>query len=140
MAEVKYTPFDLAKAKAGAKIMTRGGRPARILRYDLLNGKSEKQLAVAVVIDEVELVDSYPRNGLYHGKGIDRRDLVMCPEEKDSKTIVLTKEDATAISVAEGFIRGSSSFFIGERSETLARLAMSLSQIRDKYDRQFEEE
>ncbi len=31
----KFKPFDLEAAKAGAPVMTRDGRPARILAFDL---------------------------------------------------------------------------------------------------------
>jgi hypothetical protein len=33
--EYKFKPFDLEAAKAGAPVMTRAGRPARILSYCL---------------------------------------------------------------------------------------------------------
>lgn len=33
--EYKFKPFDLEAAKAGAPVMTRAGRPARILAFDL---------------------------------------------------------------------------------------------------------
>lgn len=35
----KFKPFDLEASKAGAPVMTRDGRPARILAFDV---KSEK--------------------------------------------------------------------------------------------------
>ena len=138
--EDNYKPFDLEKAKAGAKVMTRGGRIVEILKFDR---KDDYYPIVALVTNSKGKEDilTYTECGCnccVVKETID--DLVMCPEDNNSKMIVLTKEDATAISVAEGFIQGCTTFFMGERSKSLARLAASLSQIRKKYDNQFEEE
>lgn len=65
---VRRIPFDIEKAKQGAKVITRNGNSARILCYDR---KSETDPIVALVLqpnedeDEEEIV-SYTNNGEFY--------------------------------------------------------------------------
>ena len=81
----KFKPFDLEAAKAGAPVMTRDGRPARILAFDV---KSEEYPIVAVVPThdgKYESVEVYTKNGKYNNDEYDDiknecdYDLVMAP-------------------------------------------------------------
>lgn len=67
----KFKPFDLEAAKAGAPVMTRDGRPVRILAFDV---KSEEYPVVAVVPThdgKYESVEVYTKNGQYNDDGYD---------------------------------------------------------------------
>lgn len=62
----KFKPFDLEASKAGAPVMTRDGRPVRILAFDV---KSEEYPVVAVVPThdgKYESVEVYTKNGKYN--------------------------------------------------------------------------
>jgi hypothetical protein len=59
---MKLLPFDLEKAKNGAKVVTRGGRPARIICTDK---KGTRPLVALVVDDDGEISLSYFASGLY---------------------------------------------------------------------------
>ncbi len=64
--EQKFKPFDLEAAKAGAPVMTRDGRPVRILAFDV---KSEEYPVVAVVPThdgKYESVEVYTKSGKYN--------------------------------------------------------------------------
>lgn len=83
--EQKFKPFNLEAAKAGAPVMTRDGRPARILAFDV---KSEEYPVVAVVPThdgKYESVEVYTKNGQYNDDEYDDiknecdYDLVMAP-------------------------------------------------------------
>lgn len=63
-------PFNVEKAKKGAKVITRDGKPARILSYDL---KGNPYSIVAAITDENgrEQVENYTIDGRfdpYHGE------------------------------------------------------------------------
>lgn len=68
---VRLVPFDIEKAKQGAKLVTKEGMNARIICYDR---KSEDFPIVAAVMDtedddsDEELV-SYTKNGTYYNDG-----------------------------------------------------------------------
>lgn len=83
--EQKFKPFDLEAAKAGAPVMTRDGRPVRILAFDV---KSEEYPVVAVVPThdgKYESVEVYTKSGKYNDDEYDDvkaecdYDLVMAP-------------------------------------------------------------
>ena len=64
MNKTKLVPFDVEKAKNGAKVVTRCGYPARIGFYDV---KNEIYPILALVQDgEYELPYSFTKNGRYH--------------------------------------------------------------------------
>lgn len=74
-------PFDLEKAKAGAKVCTRNGLKVEILRFDVKN--PNYQIA-ALITDEngVEYYQNYTKDGKYYGsKTEDHRDLIMTPSK-----------------------------------------------------------
>ena len=60
----KFKPFDLEAAKAGAPVMTRAGRPARILAFDL---KAADECPIVVAIEthdgKSEVVRTYTKYG-----------------------------------------------------------------------------
>lgn len=62
--ENKFKPFDLEAAKAGAPVMTRSGRPARILAFDL---KTADECPIVVAIEthdgKSEVVRTYTKYG-----------------------------------------------------------------------------
>jgi hypothetical protein len=62
--EYKFKPFDLEAAKAGAPVMTRAGRPARILAFDL---KADDECPIVVAIEthdgKSEVVRTYTKYG-----------------------------------------------------------------------------
>lgn len=62
--EYKFKPFDLEAAKAGAPVMTRAGRPARILAFDL---KAADECPIVVAIEthdgKSEVVRTYTKYG-----------------------------------------------------------------------------
>lgn len=76
--EYKFKPFDLEAAKAGAPVMTRAGRPARILAFDL-KAADECPIVVAIETDDgkSEVVRTYTK----YGYAVDEYDddLMMAP-------------------------------------------------------------
>lgn len=78
----KLKPFDLEAAKAGAPVVTRDGRSARIICTDLKNGIYS---VIALIPNEYEGEDfeTYTINGKYHCGGFeDCRDLFMAPTKR----------------------------------------------------------
>lgn len=74
-------PFDLEKAKAGAELRTRDGRPARIICWDR---QSDGFPIVALVSNgEREDIYKYPESGEKLGYKLDALDLFMAPEKKE---------------------------------------------------------
>ena len=66
---VRMVPFDLEKAKQGAKLVTRDGSDARIICYDC---KAEAYPIAALVFspdDNEEEIVSYTKNGTYYDDG-----------------------------------------------------------------------
>lgn len=65
----KKIPFNIEKAKAGAKVETRNGRPARIVCYDK---KPETYPILALVkYKDSEYPIAYAANGRYCPQGVD---------------------------------------------------------------------
>lgn len=74
-------PFDLEKAKAGAKVCTRNGNPARIIAFDA-KMKSHSIVALVDLHDDSrgEYVISYTNAGCFNFDGTTSiYDLVMAP-------------------------------------------------------------
>lgn len=68
--------FDLEKAKAGAPVCTRDGRPVRILCYDLKGG--DYPIVACAERDNVEIVILCTADGhLYDNGDINSFDLMM---------------------------------------------------------------
>lgn len=76
--ECKFKPFDLEAAKAGAPVMTRAGRSARILAFDL-KAADECPIVVAIETDDgkSEVVRTYTKYGYAADEYDD--DLIMAP-------------------------------------------------------------
>lgn len=72
-------PFDLEKAKAGAKVYTRNGYKVEILRF---NVKNPDYPIIALITDNngIETCQAYTKYGKYYkNSDKDFRDLVMAP-------------------------------------------------------------
>lgn len=84
MEEIKYKPFDLEKAKAGAKVMTKSGHPARVICTDFKNDdKAFPIIAVVMNNSGFEDFDIYTEDGRFSTYGESDADLVMCPEKHE---------------------------------------------------------
>lgn len=75
-------PFDLEAAKNGAKLITRDGRPARIVCWDR---KDEDYPLCALLEDKEghEQYYSYTKNGRIYLEGEDEFDLFMAPTKHE---------------------------------------------------------
>ena len=74
-------PFDLEAAKAGAKVITRGGNPVRILATDM---KHHTYKIVGLVdFDFVESLKSWTIDGKYAEGDESMVDLFMAPVKKE---------------------------------------------------------
>lgn len=74
-------PFDLGKAKAGAQVCTRGGKPARIICFD--RDDANRPLITLVKEEDGEYVMSHSLDGKRNPKGVSEEDLMMVPEKKE---------------------------------------------------------
>lgn len=89
----KLLPFDLEAAKAGAKVVTRDGRPARIVCFDL---KNEQSLLVVVHDNEgVESPETYYKNGKYSDRNT-VWDLFLAPKPVKRWRVVYRGDDDNA--------------------------------------------
>ncbi len=78
--EQKFKPFDLEAAKAGVPVMTRDGRPARILAFDLKADEHPIAAAIETHDGKYEVVRAYTECGNYNDTvDEDDYDLVMAP-------------------------------------------------------------
>ena len=62
MCEMKLIPFDVEKAKAGAQVITRNGRPVTICRYDVKN-KDYPILGLVELVDGKEVPQAFTESG-----------------------------------------------------------------------------
>lgn len=62
MCEMKLIPFDAEKAKAGAQVITRNGRPVTICRYDVKN-KDYPILGLVELVDGKEVPQAFTESG-----------------------------------------------------------------------------
>lgn len=60
--EMKLIPFNVEKAKAGAQVITRNGRPVTICRYDVKN-KDYPILGLVELVDGKEVPQTFTENG-----------------------------------------------------------------------------
>lgn len=74
----KTKPFDLEKAKAGAKLVTRRGIPARIVCYD---AKGDYPVIAIVDEDDEEIPRNYTVCGRYSRFGQSQEDLFIVEED-----------------------------------------------------------
>lgn len=76
---MNYKPFSIEQAKAGKPVITRDGRPARIVCFDR---KQEAYPLFGFSGESEEYVYCWTLDGKYHGNGESPYDLFMAPEEK----------------------------------------------------------
>ena len=88
MNKTRRIPFDVNKAKAGAKIITRNKRPVRILDYNLKS--LDTPIVAAVMEDTYEHVFKYKINGKHWCKDLYEFDLFI---EEDVKTRQMTNQE-----------------------------------------------
>lgn len=75
-------PFDIEKAKAGAPVQTRNGKPARILAYDFKSSSYPVAAAVEAHLGG-ESLQCYTDKGYYYDSGKEEElDLVMAPVKR----------------------------------------------------------
>lgn len=72
-------PFDIEKAKAGAEVVTRDGREARILAFDFVS--SDGQPIIAAIYDgTIETISQHKTNGAFYTMAREsNQDLMMAP-------------------------------------------------------------
>ena len=80
---MKTKKFDIEKAKAGAKVVTRDGRPARIICFDR---QGELSIVALIAFDKYERVGSYYYNGKFDKEVDSDIDLLLVSEEKEELT------------------------------------------------------
>ena len=92
--KTKLIPFDLAKAKAGAKIVTRGGKTARLVDCNLRNSEN-RNLLVVIEDDKKSYTYDYSSNGIFFDSEVNTsvNDLFI-EEEVESE---LNKKQSTPI-------------------------------------------
>lgn len=79
--------FDLAKAKSGAPVCTRDGKPARIICWDANN--PDYPIVALVGGDDIEDVEIYTDDGFWlRDKVNDGKDLVMAPVKHEGWVII----------------------------------------------------
>lgn len=79
-------PFDLEKAKAGHRVVTRDGRPVRIVCYDRKINNYPILALVPAKFDDVEIIVKYTLNGRYLLVGENEFDLMMAPVKHEGWT------------------------------------------------------
>lgn len=80
MNKTKRIPFDVEKAKKGAKVVTRNGCSVRILDYNLKS--IDTPIVAAVMEDTYEHVFKYKINGKHDCKDLYKFDLFIIEEVK----------------------------------------------------------
>ena len=89
----KLLPFDLEAAKAGAKVVTRDGRPARIVCFDLAN--RHDHIAAALDCGEFESVWMFTPEGRA-SVGRDADTLFMAPTPVKRWRVIYRDDDNAA--------------------------------------------
>ena len=86
--KTKKVPFDIERAKAGAKVVTRKKQPVRILDYNLK--RPDTPIVAAVMGDTFERVFCYKNNGKHECKDLNEYDLFI---EEEVKTRSMTNQE-----------------------------------------------
>lgn len=71
-------PFDLEKAKAGKPVVTRDGRPVRIICWD----RNKTDYPIVALVGDKEVISSFTTNGSFSLGEQDPKDLFMAIEKK----------------------------------------------------------
>lgn len=91
-------PFDLAKAKAGAKLKTRSGLPVEIFKWDARGDYPIRGIVIAEKEDKSEI---WALDGSYdYNHRPDTFDLVIVEEVEEPDTIKIAKTDNGAVVIA----------------------------------------
>lgn len=78
--EYELIPFDIEKAKQGAKVVTRDGHDVRILCYDSKN-RSNQPIVTEIYIDDEVILVTHAEDGTYlHTGAEDDYDLMIAEE------------------------------------------------------------
>lgn len=88
MSKTRRVPFDVAKAKEGAKIVTRNKKSVRILDYNLKS--IDTPIVAAVMEDTYEHVFQYKINGKHECKSLYEFDLFI---EEEVETRRMTNQE-----------------------------------------------
>lgn len=75
----KLLPFDLEAAKAGAKVVTRDGRPARVVCFDKISQEEGLSLVALISNEDYEYMISLYKNGRVFRASEESADLFMAP-------------------------------------------------------------
>lgn len=75
----KLLPFDLEAAKAGAKVVTRDGRPARVVCFDKISQEEGLSLVALISNEDYEYMISLYKNGRVFRASEESEDLFMAP-------------------------------------------------------------
>lgn len=95
MREKKYEPFDIEKAKAGAKVMMRNGIGVEILKFD---GRGDYPLIGYCKRENEDVPDNWCENGSCYTTGVESdEDLVMCPEDEEYADVDVIKQALQSI-------------------------------------------
>lgn len=93
--ETKLKPFDLEAAKAGAKVITRDGRPVRILCFD----RKDNQCPIVGLVSREygEGLVSFAEDGRYIPDAVSSSDLFMAPEKHEGYVLVIRCKDGVVL-------------------------------------------
>lgn len=76
-------PFDLAKAKAGAKLKTRSGLPVEIYKWD---ARGDYPIRGSIIFEEEDKQGSWRLDGFFHNPNVtEPSDLVIVEEVEESE-------------------------------------------------------
>ena len=91
-------PFDLEKAKVGAKLKTRSGLPVEIFKWD---ARGEFPIKGMIKEENQNLTACWLTGGFWRGNGISHPfDLVIVEEVEEPDTIKIAKTDNGAVVIA----------------------------------------
>lgn len=102
--------FNLEAAKAGAPVVTRDGRQARIICFD----RKETKYAIIALIEAAhssgEFIESFTSDGHYGHSSFDHLDLFMKPTKKEG-WVVIYPNGKVGVSIHE--TREDAEYFAG---------------------------
>lgn len=91
----KLKPFDLEAAKAGAKVVTRSGKPVRILCFD----RKDNQYPIVGLVnfDHGEQMVAFTINGKFSDNIPSGYDLFIVPEKHEGYVLVIRCKDGVVL-------------------------------------------